>query len=452
MKQRALLLFVTVFVTLSAFGQNAATADALFKQGDWTAALAAYKRLHKQDPANNVYTYRCARCLGELGRHEEAIPLFESVTTITLRDFFLAAEYLQVYRFSDALTTIDNWLSTVKPDNERYAKALETKARAEAGARWLAKTEDVYIYAVEEVPAAHWRDSLQLGADAGLIGADGSYTTSLGDRRIYSDSLHHLYTTSRLVDEWSEPEQLPLEGKNPFLAGDGITVYYSQARPDGLGGNDLYMSRLNTATHTYLQPTMLGMPFSSLEDDLFFGENDITGRGVFVSRKDDNTVLIYRFLVSDEKHYMRGQDEDSRRKMAMRQTVRQLKNDQQNAQTDEEFGSFSPMFVQEDSVPAAAFRFVLNDSTVYTNLADFRSDKARTLCKRMLAIQKEVEHKTRDLDKQRRTYSASESAEERQCLVPVILNLEKENAALQQEMAALPQKIREAEMNALRER
>ena len=445
MKQRALLLFVTVFVTLSAFGQTAATADALFKQGDWTAALAAYKRLHRQDPANNVYTYRCARCLGELGRHEEAIPLFESVTTITLRDFFLAAEYLQVYRFNDALTTIDNWLSTVKPDNERYTKALETKARAEAGARWLGKTEDVCIYAVEEVPADRWYESLHLGEDAGFIGADGSYTTSLGDRRIYSDSLHHLYTTSKLVDECSEPEQLPFDGENPFLAGDGITVYYSQARPDGLGGKDLYMSRLNTATHTYLQPTMLGMPFSSLGDDLFFGENDLTGRGVFVSRKDDQTVLLYRFLVSDERHFMRGQDEESQRLMARRMTIRPLKNDAQSAKNDEEFGSFSPMFQQEDSVPAAAFRFVLNDSTVYTDLADFRSDKARMLCKRLLAAQKELEHKSRDLDKQRRIYSASESAEERQCLVPVIVGLEKENAALQQEIAALPGRIREAE-------
>ena len=202
-----LLIIVLLAVSVSVFGQQAATADALFKQGNWTAACAAYKKLHRQDPANYVYTYRYARCLGELGRAEEAIPLFETVTNITLRDYFLAAEYIKVYRFHDAVTALDAWLENAKPENERYAKALEMKALAERGARWLAKTEDLLIYAAEEVPAASWRDSLRLSEDAGFISADGSYTTSLKDRLIYSDSLHHLFTRSRLVDEWSEPEQ-----------------------------------------------------------------------------------------------------------------------------------------------------------------------------------------------------------------------------------------------------
>ena len=431
--------------TLPLSAQPAANADALFKQGDWTAACAAYKRLHRQEPNNHVYTYRYARCLGELGQSEKAIELFETVTNITLRDYFLAIEYMKLYRFREALTAIDTYLAAAKPESERYDKALQIKTAAEIGARWLAKTEDVLIYAVEEAPVASWRDSLRLGKDAGTISPDGSYTTSLGDRTIYCDSLHHLYTRSRLVDEWSEPEQLPFSGQNPFLASDGITIYYSTTAEDGLGGSDLYMSRLNTATHTYLQPTMLGMPFSSTSDDLFYGVDDLTGQGVFVSRKDEKTVLLYRFIAGDEKQFMRGQDEASIRQMAMRKTIRQPKPDAQNVHNDEEFASYSPMFTQEDSVPASAFRFVLNDSTVYTSLPEFRSDKARMLCRRLLAAQKELDHKSRELDKQRKTYNTSESAEERQCLVPVIMNLEKETAALRQEIAALPGKIRLAE-------
>ena len=443
---KKLLVIILLVATMPVFGQQAATADALFKQGNWTSACAAYKKLHRQDPANYLYTYRYARCLGELGKPDEAIPLFETVTNITLRDYFLAAEYIKVYRFQDAVNALDNWLSTAKPENERYDKALQMKARAEIGARWLARTEDVFIYAVQEVPVLHWRDSLRLGDDAGIISPDGSYTTSLGDRRIYSDSLHHLYTRSRLVDDWSEPEQLPFDGENPFLAGDGITIYYSHSRPDGLGGTDLYMSRLNTATHTYLQPTMLGMPFSSLGDDLFFGENDLTGQGVFVSRKDTNTVLLYRFVVADEKQYMRGQDDETIRRMARRQIIRQPRTETTKKSDNEDFAYYSPLFTKEDTVPAVSFRFVINDTTVYTGLADFKSDKARVLCRRMLSAQKELDHKMRDLDKQRKIYSSSESPDERQCLMPVIANLEQETATLRQEIAALPQKIRESEL------
>ena len=446
-RKHTLVLIALLAVVVSAFGQLSATADALFKQGDWTAACNAYKRLHRQDPANYVYTYRYARCLGELGRPEEAIPLFETVTNITLRDYFLAIEYIKVYRFREAAEALDNWLSTAKPENERYENALRLKALAESAARWLAKTEDVYIYAVEEAPVSSWRDSLRLAKDAGIIEQDGTYVTSLGDRRIYADSLNHLFTRSRLVDEWSEPEQLPFDGQNPFLASDGITIYYSQKNPDGIGGFDLYMSRLNTATHTYLQPVMLGMPFSSIDDDLFYGVDDITGQGVFVSRKNENTVFLFRFLAGSEKHYMRGQDENTIRQMARRKTIRQPKKDTPHVKSDDDFASFSPLFVKEDSVSEEIFRFVLNDSTVYTNLADFRSDKARMQCRRMLSAQKELEHKLRELDKQRNAYNNSESAEERQCLAPVIINLEKETATLRRELSTLPDKIRSAELS-----
>lgn len=446
MKHR-LLIIALLAITVPVFGQQAATADALFKQGDWTAACAAYKKLHRQDPNNQVYTYRYARCLGELNRPEEAISLFETVTNIPLKDYFIAKEYLKVYRFREAVDAIDTYLTAAKPESERYDKALQIKSLAETGSRWIAKTEDVFIYAVEEAPFSSWRDSLRLSKDAGIISADGTYTTSLGDRCIYSDSLHHLYTRSRLVDEWSEPEQLPFDGVNPFLAGDGITIYYSQSNPDGLGGHDLYMSRLNTATHTYLQPTMLGMPFSSTDDDLFYGVDEMTGQGVFVSRKDNQTVHIYRFLVGDEKHYMRGQDEETVRKMARRMIIQQPKADTKNVKNDEEFGSFSPMFIQEDSIPNTTFRFVLNDSTIYTDISDFRSDKARMLCRKLFAAQKELDHKTRELDKQRKTYMNSESAEERQCLAPLIINLENETATLRKEITVLPQAIRSAELS-----
>ena len=74
---KKILVIVLLAAAMPLLAQPAANADALFKQGDWTAACAAYKRLHKQDPANYVYTYRYARCLGELNRSEEAIPLFE---------------------------------------------------------------------------------------------------------------------------------------------------------------------------------------------------------------------------------------------------------------------------------------------------------------------------------------------------------------------------------------
>lgn len=317
MRRIVIILFCAV-LSGGLLAQNATTADALFKQGDWPAALAQYKKLHRQDPANYIYTYRYARCLGELGRPDEAIPLFETVTNIVLKDFFIAREYYKVYRFGDAVIALDTYLANITPENERYEKAMALREKAETAARWLARTEDVSIYSVSTISSAHWRDSLCLSKDAGTITSNGEYRNARGDLRLFSDSLHHLYIQSRLMDEWEEPEQLPFDGINPFLATDGITIYYSQQSPDGLGGYDLYMSRLNTATHTFLQPAMLGMPYSSTGDDLFFAVDDASQQGLFVSALNDSTVQLFRFLPKDEKQYLRNADDATLRQMARR--------------------------------------------------------------------------------------------------------------------------------------
>ena len=381
---RAILtIFFSLLSCVFVLAQNPNKADELFKQANWPAACSMYKRLHQKEPQNHVYTYRYARCLGEMGQPEPSIELFETVSNIPLRDFFIAREYYKVYRFIDAINALDTYLSTIRPENERYETALQLKAKAEAGARALAKTEDVHIYSATEMPLASWRDSLHLSKEAGSIGPDGSYCNSLGDRRLFADSTGHLCSQSRLMNEWAEPEQLPMDGQNPFLADDGITVYYSRQSADGMGGYDLYMTRLNTATQTWLQPAILNPPFSSTGNDLFYAVDETTGRGVFVSQASDSTVMLYRFVAKDEKHYMRHAEETRIRQMARRQLITPL--EEPPAPKVEE---------PEETLPSPNAPEPLSP-----------------------------------LDSLRRAYHYAESDEERAALAPLILQLEAEQAA-----------------------
>lgn len=450
MKKIAIILFC-ISLTFPLCAQTSAQADALFRKADWPEACAAYTRLHQKEPSNHVYTYRLARCFGEMGRHEEAVALFEKVSShkIPLRDYFLAQEYVATYRFSEALETIDAYLAGIRPDNDRYESAQAIREEAETGARWLSKTENVWIVSVQTVPAAHWRDSLRLSKDAGSVSSDGVYLNALGDRRLFADSLGHLYEQSLLMDEWSEPERLPFDGINPFLATDGITVYYSRKNPDGIGGLDLYMTRLNTATHTYLQPALLGMPYSSRGDDVFYALDEAAGEGIFVSAKDDSTMLIYRFVPREERKYMRDAEPAAIRAMAMRQTItpRQQQSattDTPTKQDDAETATGSPLFSEEETAPAGML-FVVNDSTVYTRMEQFRSEESRALYARYEEVEKLLSQKVRELDRQRRAYAECDTQAEKDCLVPVIMKLEQEVASLRKEQAQLPNQIRLAE-------
>ena len=381
MMRRVLTIFLSLLGCISLLAQNPNKADELFKQGDWSAACALYKRLHQKEPQNHIYMYRYARCLGELGQAEQAISLFEQVNNIPLRDFFVAREYYKEYRFIDAINALDTYLSSIRPENERYETAVQLKTKAEAGARALVKTEDVQIYAAVVAPLASWRDSLRLSKEAGSISADGSYTNQLGDRRLFADSAGHIFSQTRLMDDWAEPELLPFEGRNPFLAADGVTVYYSAVNANGMGRYDLYMTRLNTATQTYLQPLMLNPPFSSTGDDLFYAVDETSGRGVFVSQMTDSTVVLYRFVANDEKRFMRHVEEAKIRQMARRQLIR-------------------PM--EEKPAPKV------------------EEEPAEPLQKPVVSLS--------PLDSLRRAYHYAETDEERAALAPQILKLEAEQA------------------------
>jgi OmpA-OmpF porin, OOP family len=77
---------------------------------------------------------------------------------------------------------------------------------------------------------------------------------------------------------WSEPKslgsQINLPGYDqmtPYLAPDGVTLYFSSDRPGGLGSNDIWMTkRLDKSWQRWSTPVNLGAPINTPEWDAFF--------------------------------------------------------------------------------------------------------------------------------------------------------------------------------------
>ncbi len=78
--------------------------------------------------------------------------------------------------------------------------------------------------------------------------------------------------------EWTEPKSLGkkinMEGYNemtPYLASDGVTMYFSSNRPGGLGENDIWMTkRLDNSWQKWSEPVNLGGPINTENWDAFF--------------------------------------------------------------------------------------------------------------------------------------------------------------------------------------
>ena len=117
---------------------------------------------------------------------------------------------------------------------------------------------------------------------------------------------------------WSEPKSLGkkinLPGYDeltPYLAADGVTLYFSSNRPGGLGDNDIWITkRLDDGWQKWTDPINLGAPINTVEWDAFFtldaggeyaylttsqegyGESDIVRVKLLEKEKPDPVVLV----------------------------------------------------------------------------------------------------------------------------------------------------------------
>jgi len=96
-------------------------------------------------------------------------------------------------------------------------------------------------------------------------------------------------------DTWSEPKSLGktinLKDYNettPYLAPDGVTMYFSSNRPGTLGYNDIWMTRrLDDTWQKWSTPVNLGAPINTDDIDCFF-TMDAGGEYAYMSTENDS--------------------------------------------------------------------------------------------------------------------------------------------------------------------
>ena len=125
---------------------------------------------------------------------------------------------------------------------------------------------------------------------------------------------------------WSEPKSLGKkinlpdnDEMTPYLASDGVTLYFSSNRPGGVGDNDIWMTkRLDKTWQKWSDPVNLGAPINTPSWDAFFtldaggeyayltsntntlGESDIV-RVKLLEREKPNPVVLVSGNVYNQK-------------------------------------------------------------------------------------------------------------------------------------------------------
>lgn len=138
------------------------------------------------------------------------------------------------------------------------------------------------------------------------------YETEIGNKIYYSEKGERgnldIFSKNKLLNEWSNGRPLPgsiNESGNanyPFVLSDGVTIYYA-TDGEGLGGYDIFVTRYNTNTDSYLTRKMWECRFNSPYNDYMYVIDEYNNLGWFASDRfqPEEKVCIYVFIPNSSK-------------------------------------------------------------------------------------------------------------------------------------------------------
>ena len=269
------------------------------------------------------------------------------------------------------------------------------------------------------------------------------FVNEMGNKIYYSQATNgrqQLYTCDKLGNEWSDPQQLKglseglEETAYPFMLADGITFYFAGKGKESIGGYDIFFTRYDSRSGSFLKPENLGMPFNSEANDYLYAVDEYSRIGYFVSdrRQPEGKVCIYVFIPSesrktyDSSKYSEEQLRDlsaitriadtwgngAERKAAL---TRWKNIEKENAIKANGKKSQTALYAE----------FVINDALTYYSSTEFRSEEAKKLYIQVVLDRQKLDKQNKELESLRDKYAKSSKAEKKK-LAPQVKKAEED--------------------------
>ena len=277
------------------------------------------------------------------------------------------------------------------------------------------------------------------------------YINEMGNKVYFSQPDGHqqqLYTADKLGNEWSKPQ--PLQGLSdgideasyPFMLTDGLTFYFAGKREESIGGYDIFLTRYDSRSGSFLKPENIGMPFNSEANDYMYAIDEANRIGYFASdrRQPEGKVCIYIFVPQEtRKTYDNSKF-----------TEEQIRNFADIASIADTWGDGAERKAALDRIKTRYAAKNVPGQLVSTGDAasavEFKSKEAKTLYQKLLKEQNSLDIVNSRLDQLRQKYHKA-SASERSKMKSEILQLEDEALKLYASIKQLDKATRNAEIN-----
>ena len=281
------------------------------------------------------------------------------------------------------------------------------------------------------------------------------YQNELDDRKFIADgdtAITLLKTQTATGKSWSLAEKLPgLDNKEyllqnyPFLASDGITLYFSAEGLSSMGGRDIFMTSFDSDKGIWLQPQNYGLPFNSPANDYLLIIDDLDSLGWLVTdrRQPEGKVCVYTFVPTS----VRQNFEVDGLSNAMLKSYADIKS----IKDTWKFGNRQTAMLRLKNIRTKIrkqqnknnINFIINDKQIIRSIDDFKSDESRKLYKQLVEIKQIITEEEHQLQKQRIQYESDSSMREK--LYPIIIKEEQLIQKQKLEQIAIEKRIRNIE-------
>lgn len=405
-------------------GQSLDDAKNWYLEGKYTEALPILQAEYINSPDNPSLNQWLGASLFETGRLKESEKYlsFASQKNIPEAYIYLGELYSKMYRFEDAEKEFAKYQRAKRRDKAALAKLEEKREYAERLKRAIKRTEDIQIIDSLIVPKSDFLKAYNLSASAGSVLPLNEFfkNQTETDKTLYmnerKDKIYYsqgdpflgysLFTMEKLLDTFGNEKKLP-ESVNgagnqayPFVMPDGTTIYFASTGHDAFGGYDLFVTRYNIGTDTYLTPNHLNTPFNSPFNDYMMAIDEEKGIGWFASDRfqPSDSVCVYTFIPNSQVTLIESEDQNM---LAHRAIISSITD------TWKEGVDYAPLIAGanqrqiEQQRSTGDFTFVINDQITYHSLNDFRNTQARNLFSQALELEKKLQSSLKELNNQR---------------------------------------------------
>ena len=464
---------LSLFLLVSLFG-NAQSLDqvmTMYNEGRFEEAKPGLERLIRQAPNNSSYNQWYGVCCYETKDYvnAEKYLLIASKRNVMESYRYLAMLYTDLYRFNEAAGMWEKYIELQRKQKNDPSESEKSLEQARNLNRMQEKTEDIQVIDSIVVPKNAFLNAYNLSEESGFLQPYNDFfnpenpvssivfTNQKGSAIYYArpseNGVYSLYSQSKLMDAWGDEKPLfPIQTRDnnyPFVLPDGATLYFASKGYESIGGYDIFVTRYNTNTNSYLAPEQMGMPFNSPANDYMMVIDEIKGLGWFISDRNqpEDQVCVYLFIPDPSRKRVDNMvdNETLRRRAALLSISDSWKEGTDYATLIELANSFQ---IQHDLKNERDFVFFINDKITYFTLNEIKSPEAKDLYEEVLSINTKIENLKIRLEDIRNTFINAPSSTREQ-LRPTILQAENQLYALMEQAFTQEKNARNAEIRQL---